>query len=168
MTEPKVNCCIYSNDHETPFRLKHCTYSTVSEDLDGIPLKGVSSPLTRRDRKRETKSSKWETPTPVVTSSKWDNIDQETEPSEPSKKKTKSRHDEDIFADVDYNKSSRSRGTTSDEDVDGAPLDDSSPDATRQSCGSRYQLYITKHVSSNSKLDAFFKERGSARKTERS
>lgn len=109
----------------------------MSEDLDGIPIKGPSSPAGRRDRKRETKSSKWETPAPVVATSKWDNLDPETEQSEPSKKRSKARHDEDIFADVDSSKRSRSRGTASDEDLDGAPLDDSSPEATRHSSGSR-------------------------------
>ena len=109
----------------------------MSEDLDGIPIKSSSSPVVRRDRRRETKSSsssKWETPAPVVATSKWDNIDPETDSNEPSRKKSKAKHDEDIFADLDSTKQKRA---ASDEDLDGAPLD-SSPEATRHSSGSRY------------------------------
>ena len=110
----------------------------MSEDLDGFPIKKSSSPPGRRDRKRETKSSKWETPVqaPVVATSKWDNLDPENESNEPSKHRSRTRNDEDIFADLDNNKRSRSRGTMSDEDLDGAPLEDSSPEATHHS--SRY------------------------------
>lgn len=102
-------------------------------------MRSSSSPVVRRDRRRETKSSKWETPAPVVATSKWDNLDPETEPNESSKKKSKAKHDEDIFADV---ASTKQKGAISDEDLDGAPLD-SSPEATRHSSGSRYARYIT-------------------------
>ncbi|XP_045031760.1 U2 snRNP-associated SURP motif-containing protein isoform X1 [Daphnia magna] len=105
----------------------------MSEELDGVPMRSSSSPVVRRDRRRETKSSKWETPAPVVATSKWDNLDPETEPNESSKKKSKAKHDEDIFADV---ASTKQKGAISDEDLDGAPLD-SSPEATRHSSGSR-------------------------------
>lgn len=117
---------------------------SVSEDLDGVPMKSSSSPIVRRDRRRgETKSSssstsKWETSAPVVATSKWDNIDPETESNEPSRKKSKAKHDEDIFADLDM----KQKGAVSDEDLDGAPLD-SSPEATRHSSGSRYCYYNT-------------------------
>nr|CAH0099607.1 unnamed protein product [Daphnia galeata] len=110
----------------------------MSEDLDGVPMKSSSSPIVRRDRRRgQTKSSssstsKWETSAPVVATSKWDNIDPETESNEPSRKKSKAKHDEDIFADLDM----KQKGAVSDEDLDGAPLD-SSPEATRHSSGSR-------------------------------
>jgi len=108
----------------------------VSEDLDGVPIKSSSSPVVRRDRRRETKSSttsKWETPAPVVATSKWDNIDPDSESNEPSRKKSKAKQNEDIFADLD---STQQKGAASDEDLDGAPLD-SSPEATRNSSGSR-------------------------------
>ena len=133
----------------------------VSEDLDGIPIRGSSSPVVRRERKRETKSSssKWEMQSaPVVASSKWDNIEPETEPNEPSRKKSKSRHDEDIFADLDSSK--RKGATISDEDLDGAPLDDSSPDATRHSSGSRY--YHNLFIEWDKYIISLKKERGSA------
>ena len=107
-------------------------------------MKSSSSPIVRRDRRRgETKSSssstsKWETSAPVVATSKWDNIDPETESNEPSRKKSKAKHDEDIFADLDM----KQKGVVSDEDLDGAPLD-SSPEATRHSSGSKYYYYNT-------------------------
>ena len=105
-------------------------------------MKSSSSPIVRRDRRRgETKSSstsKWETSAPVVATSKWDNIDPETESNEPSRKKSKAKHDEDIFADLDM----KQKGAVSDEDLDGTPLD-SSPEAMRHSSGSRYCYYNT-------------------------
>lgn len=114
------------------------SHLTVVEDFDGVPIKKSSSPLGRR--KRETKSSKWETPVqaPIVATSKWDNLDHESESNEPLRHKSRTKNDEDIFADLDSNKRSRSGGTVSDEDLDGAPLENSSPEATHHSSSSRY------------------------------
>lgn len=130
-------------------------------------MRGSSSPVVRRDRKRETKSSKWETQAPVVATSKWDNIDPETEPNEPSRKKSKARHDEDIFADLESNKR-KGAAAASDEDLDGAPLDDSSPETTRHSSGSRYSYRVENvKVRHRKSILTIQKERGSTWKIAR-
>lgn len=116
-------------------------FYTVSEDLDGIPIKGPSSPAGR-NRKRESKSI-IQTPVVPVATSKWDNIDNPDPPTDESSSSTRKkskRQDEDIFADV---------RSCSDEDLDGAPLD-SSPETTRH--GSRSKDSLISKCSRNIKF----------------
>ena len=83
------------------------------------------SSSNRRDRGKRDVKNKWEVnvSTPVLATSKWDNLDQEPDGDEPSKKrsKTKVKDVEDIFFDIDS--SSRSRQIlSSEEDIDGGKL----------------------------------------------
>lgn len=100
-----------------------------------------NTPHGRGDRsRRDTKPSRWESDThpQAIPSSKWDNLEAEADSCEPSKKKTKPAggNEEDIFTNTDSGAQGR-RGPIFDEDLDGVPLDDSSPDTTRNSSGSR-------------------------------
>jgi len=97
------------------------------EDLDGVPMATSPSPSSsnRRDRAKRDVKNKWEVnvSTPALATSKWDNLDQEPDGDEPSKKrnKTKVKDVEDIFFDIDS--SSRSRQIpSSEEDIDGGKL----------------------------------------------
>ena len=109
------------------------------EDLDGVPMTSSppSSSSSRRDRvKREIKT---EVSTPVLATSKWDNLDPEPDIDESSRKRSKSKAKdvEDIFFDIDNSARSRKR-LSSDEDLDGTALETSPEAATPHSSDSRF------------------------------
>ena len=105
--------------------------SKVSDDLDGVPMYSTPSVSTRTKQGIKTTPSKWEMDAPILSSSKWDNPDLEAETYESSKKKHRGK--EDIFTDPDAPDASQ-------EDLDGAPLDDSSQETTHHSSDSRFVL----------------------------
>lgn len=111
-------------------------FIVVSEDLDGVPMYPSSSPSIRPKQVAKATTSKWETDTPVLASSKWDNPDLESDHSEPAFKK-KNRDYEDIFTDAD--------AKVSDDDLDGTPLDDSSQETIHHNSDKFVFLF---HISS--------------------
>jgi hypothetical protein len=92
------------------------------EDLDGVPMTTSPSSSNRRDRAKRDIKNKWEVDvsTPALATSKWDNLDQEPDGDEPSRKrsKVKVKEVEDIFVDTDSSIRSR-KMLSSEEEMDG-------------------------------------------------
>lgn len=98
----------------------YCVIGVSVEDLDGVPMATSPSSSNRRERAKRDIKNKWEVDVspPALATSKWDNLDQEPDGDEPSRKRSKVKEVEDIFVDTDSSIRSR-KMLSSEEEIDG-------------------------------------------------